>query len=136
MPNIPRSTIDKIRDQADIVEVIGEEIDLKRKGASYVGLCPFHDDTKPSLSVSPSKQIFKCFPCGKGGNVIDFIMEKRNLTFVETIELLAKRYNVILDKTENYSSGNEYSFIKNVHEDASNIFQNNLSSEKGKKPLQ
>ena len=136
MPQIPQSTIDKIRDLADIVEVIGEEIDLKRKGASYKGLCPFHDDTEPSLSVSPSKQWFKCFSCDKSGNAISFIMEKRNLTFVEAIELLAKRYNVILDKTENYSSGNEYSFIKNVHEDASNIFQNNLSSEKGKKPLQ
>ena len=137
MPQIPQSTIDKIRDQADIVDVISREVELKRKGVNYFGLCPFHDEKTPSFSVSQSKQIYKCFGgCDAGGNVFTFIMEFYKLTFFESVKLLAERYNVILDITENYSSVNEYSFLKKVHEDAALLFQQNLFSDVGKKPLQ
>ena len=137
MPQIPQSTIDKIRDQADIVDVISREIELKRKGVNYFGICPFHDEKTPSFSVSQSKQIYKCFGgCDAGGNVFTFIMEFYKLTFFESVKLLAERYNVILDITENYSSGNEYSFLKEVHEDAALLFQQNLFSDVGKNPLQ
>ena len=137
MPQIPQSTIDKIRDQADIVDVISREIELKRKGVNYFGICPFHDEKTPSFSVSQSKQIYKCFGgCDAGGNVFTFIMEFYKLTFFESVKLLAERYNVILDITENYSSVNEYSFLKKVHEDAALLFQQNLFSDVGKKPLQ
>jgi len=137
MPQIPQSTIDKIRDQADIVDVISREVELKRKGVNYFGICPFHDEKTPSFSVSQSKQIYKCFGgCDAGGNVFTFIMEFYKLTFFESAKLLADRYNIILDISDNYSSSNEYSFLKAVHEDASLIFQQNLFSDIGKEPLQ
>ena len=137
MPQIPQSTIDKIRDQADIVDVISREVELKRKGVNYFGICPFHDENTPSFSVSQSKQIYKCFGgCDAGGNVFTFIMEFYKLTFFESAKLLADRYNIILDISDNYSSSNEYSFLKAVHEDASLIFQQNLFSDIGKEPLQ
>ena len=137
MPQIPQSTIDKIRDQADIVDVISREVELKRKGVNYFGICPFHDENTPSFSVSQSKQIYKCFGgCDAGGNVFTFVMEFYKLTFFESAKLLANRYNVILDISDNYSSSNEYSFLKAVHEDASLIFQQNLFSDIGKEPLQ
>ena len=137
MPQIPQSTIDKIRDQADIVDVISREVELKRKGVNYFGICPFHDEKTPSFSVSQSKQIYKCFGgCDAGGNVFTFVMEFYKLTFFESAKLLADRYNVILDISDNYSSSNEYSFLKAVHEDASLIFQQNLFSDIGKEPLQ
>ena len=137
MPQIPQSTIDKIRDQADIVDVISREVELKRKGVNHFGICPFHDEKTPSFSVSQSKQIYKCFGgCDAGGNVFTFVMEFYKLTFFESAKLLADRYNVILDISDNYSSSNEYSFLKAVHEDASLIFQQNLFSDIGKEPLQ
>jgi len=137
MPQIPQSTIDKIRDQADIVDVISREVELKRKGVNYFGICPFHDENTPSFSVSQSKQIYKCFGgCDAGGNVFTFIMEFYKLTFFESVKLLADRYNIILDISDNYSSSNEYSFLKAVHEDACLIFQQNLFSDIGKEPLQ
>ena len=137
MPQIPQSTIDKIRDQADIVDVISREVELKRKGVNYFGICPFHDENTPSFSVSQSKQIYKCFGgCDAGGNVFTFIMEFYKLTFFESAKLLADRYNIILDISDNYSSSNEYSFLKEVHENASLIFQQNLFSDIGKEPLQ
>ena len=137
MPQIPQSTIDKIRDQADIVDVISREVELKRKGVNYFGICPFHDENTPSFSVSQSKQIYKCFGgCDAGGNVFTFIMEFYKLTFFESAKLLADRYNIILDISDNYSSSNEYSFLKEVHEEASLIFQQNLFSDIGKEPLQ
>ena len=137
MPQIPQNTIDKIRDQADIVDVIGDDVELKRRGVNYFGICPFHDEKTPSFSVSQSKQIYRCFGgCDAGGNVFTFIMEFHKLTFFESVKLLAERYNVILDITENYSSGNEYSFLKEVHENAALLFQQNLFSDIGKNPLE
>ncbi len=137
MPQIPQNTIDKIRDQADIVDVISREVELKRKGVNYFGICPFHDENTPSFSVSQSKQIYKCFGgCDAGGNVFTFIMEFYKLTFFDSAKLLADRYNIILDISDNYSSSNEYSFLKEVHESASLIFQQNLFSDIGKEPLQ
>ena len=137
MPQIPQSTIDKIRDQADIVDVISREIELKRRGVNYFGICPFHDEKTPSFSVSQSKQIYKCFGgCDAGGNVFTFIMEYYKLTFFESVKLLAERNNIILDISDNNSSSNEYSFLKEVHEDATLIFQQNLFSDIGREPLQ
>ena len=88
MPKIPQSTIDRIRDRSDIVDVISEEVSLKRKGVNYFGRCPFHDEKTPSFSVSPSKQIYHCFGCGNGGNVFNFLMEFQKFTFYEAVKLL------------------------------------------------
>lgn len=135
MAKIPQNTIDKIRDQADIVDVISREIELKKRGINYFGVCPFHDENTPSFSVSPSKQIYHCFGCGNGGNVFTFIMEFQKLTFFESVKLLADRYNIILEVTQGSSLSNEYSFLKKVHESATKQFQRNLFSDIGQGPM-
>lgn len=91
-----KSFKDKILERVDIVAVVGERVDLTRKGKDYVGLCPFHDDHKPSMSVSPSKQIFKCWSCGAGGDVIRFVQLHQRVTFPEALAILARRAGVEL----------------------------------------
>ncbi len=95
---IPQAIIDKIFDVAPIEEVVGEYVTLKRAGANYKGLCPFHDDTNASMSVSPSKGIFKCFSCQQGGNVFQFIMEHEGLSYPLAIKHLAERYNIPIEE--------------------------------------
>ena len=80
----------------DIVALIGESVALRPAGREHVGLCPFHDDGKPSMRVSPAKQIFKCFPCGAGGTAFDFVMRFHKLEFVEALEFLAQRAGIEL----------------------------------------
>ncbi|NLY21239.1 MAG: DNA primase [Tissierellia bacterium] len=87
-------TLDEIRDRADIVDVVGSHVQLKRAGASYQGLCPFHSEKTPSFSVSPNKGIFHCFGCGVGGDVITFVMKIEGLTFPEAAKKLADQYGV------------------------------------------
>lgn len=95
---IDDNVLDEIRDRADIVDLIGGYVDLKRSGSNYMGLCPFHSEKTPSFSVSPSKGIFKCFGCGVGGDVITFIMKRENLGFREAVEFLADKYNIRLNE--------------------------------------
>jgi len=91
---IDRSTIERIIDAAEIVEVIQEFVTLRKRGVNYMGLCPFHNEKTPSFSVSASKGIYKCFGCGKGGNVVNFIMEHEHLSYPEALKFLAKKYNI------------------------------------------
>ncbi|MFD1038507.1 DNA primase [Virgibacillus byunsanensis] len=93
---IPEETIDDIRKANDIVDVIGEYVQLKKQGRNYFGLCPFHGEKTPSFSVTQEKQIFHCFGCGKGGNVVTFLMEMENYSFHEAILFLADRSGVTL----------------------------------------
>lgn len=86
----------RVKDRLDIVEVIGDYVRLKKAGNNFLGLCPFHDEKTPSFNVSPSRQTFHCFGCGQGGDVFSFIMEKENLSFRETLELLAERAGIRL----------------------------------------
>ena len=88
--------IEEIRSSNDIVDVVSQYVILKRKGRSFFGLCPFHKEKSPSFSVSPDRQIFHCFGCGVGGNVIHFISKIENINFIETLELLANRANITL----------------------------------------
>ncbi|MBR4945357.1 MAG: DNA primase [Peptococcaceae bacterium] len=97
---IPQEILDEIIARCDIVSVINEYVPLKRKGSNYQGLCPFHNEKTPSFSVSPGKQIFHCFGCGKGGNVFRFIMDIEGISFLEAVEKLAKRANVTLPEKE------------------------------------
>lgn len=90
--------LDEILASTDIVEVVNEYVPLKRRGANYLGLCPFHKEKTPSFTVSPDKQIYKCFGCGQGGSVIQFISKLENLDFKETLEHLAERANIDLEK--------------------------------------
>ena len=82
---IPQEILDEIAAKCDIVSVVSEYVPLKRRGANYQGLCPFHNEKTPSFSVSPSKQIYHCFGCGVGGNVFKFVMEIDHLTFPEAV---------------------------------------------------
>ncbi|PCJ64529.1 MAG: DNA primase [Bacteroidetes bacterium] len=97
---IPQAIIDKVFDVALIEEVVGEYVTLKRSGANYKGLCPFHDDKSPSMSVSPSKGIFKCFSCQQGGNVFQFIMEHEGLSYPLAIKHLADKYNILIEEED------------------------------------
>lgn len=97
---IDQLTIDRILDASDIVDVISDYVTLRRTGTSYKGLCPFHDDKTPSFSVSPSRGVCKCFSCGKGGNVVHFLMEMEQIGYVEALKMLAKRYSIEVKEKE------------------------------------
>lgn len=97
---ITRETIEQITNRIDIVDVIGEFVKLKRRGANYIGLCPFHGEKTPSFSVSPSKEIFKCFGCGKSGSAITFLMEHEKYSYAEALRWLANRYGIEVEETE------------------------------------
>lgn len=97
---IPQEILDEIIARCDIVSVVNEYVPLKRRGSNYQGLCPFHNEKTPSFSVSPNKQIFHCFGCGKGGNVFRFVMEIEGISFMEAVEKLAKRADVKLPEKE------------------------------------
>ncbi len=97
---IPKDTIDKIIDAARVEDVIGEFITLKKRGANYLGLCPFHGEKSPSFTVSPAKGIYKCFGCGKAGTSVSFIMENQQLSYPEALRWLAKKYNIEIVERE------------------------------------
>ena len=97
---IDQSTIARILDAADIVDVVKEFVTLRKAGVNYKGLCPFHDEKTPSFVVSPSKQLCKCFSCGKGGNVVHFIMEHEQMSYPEALRWLAKKYGIEIQERE------------------------------------
>jgi len=97
MPSFDTALISRIQQANDIVDVVGEHLSLKRKGREMVGLCPFHDDHRPSFNVNPAKQIFKCFACGAGGDVVKFVQMRENLSFPQAIERLADRAGVKIE---------------------------------------
>ena len=93
---LPAETIEQIRKENNIVDIVGEYVQLKKKGNNYIGLCPFHQEKSPSFSVAEDKQIFKCFGCGKGGSVISFLMEIEGMPFQEALAYLAKKSGIDL----------------------------------------
>jgi len=97
---IDRSVISRIVDTAQIVDVVGEFVTLKRRGANYMACCPFHNEKTPSFSVSPAKGIYKCFGCGKAGNVVNFVMEHEQLSYIEAIKYLGKKYGIPVEEEE------------------------------------
>lgn len=127
-----QSTIDRIIDAADIVDVVSGYVTLRRAGASYKGLCPFHDDKTPSFYVSPSKGLCKCFSCGKGGNVVHFIMEEEQLSYYEALKFLAKKYGIEVEDRqltdEERLQQNERESMFAVNEWASNYFHDTMMS--------
>src|SRR5947208_11100918 len=94
----PQTFIDDLKRQADIVRIVQDYVSLKKTGANWVACCPFHKETKPSLSVNPSKEIFYCFGCQKGGSVFNFVMEIERVTFPEAIKIVAEKSGVPLPK--------------------------------------
>lgn len=96
---ISPNTIQQITSRIDIIDIINEFIRLKKRGSNYLGLCPFHNEKTPSFTVSPSKEIYKCFGCGRSGNSISFLMEHEKYSYVEALRWLAKRYNIEIEET-------------------------------------
>lgn len=107
MKKIDRETIQRILDTADIVEVVSDFVSLRRRGNGYIGLCPFHNERTPSFSVSKSKNICKCFSCGKGGSPVNFIMEIEQMNYYEALKFLAKKYNIEIKEYEMSSEEKE-----------------------------
>ena len=97
---IDQATIQKIFDAADIYDVVSEFVSLKKRGANYIGLCPFHNEKTGSFTVSPAKGIYKCFGCGKGGNAVSFIMEHEQMSYVEALRFLAAKYHITIEEKE------------------------------------
>ena len=91
---IPQTFIQELINRTDVVEVVGRYVQLKKGGANYMGLCPFHGEKSPSFSVSPTKQFFHCFGCGKNGNAIGFLMEHGGMSFIEAVKDLAQSYGL------------------------------------------
>ncbi len=129
---IDRPTIDRILDAAEIVDVVGEFVQLKKRGVNYLGLCPFHNEKTPSFTVSPSKEIFKCFGCGKVGNAVNFVMEHEHLTYPEALKYLARKYHIeVVEKElskEDIERQNERESLLVVTAYAARQFTENLFS--------
>jgi len=133
---IDKATIDRIFNAADIVEVVGEFVSLKKAGQNFRGLSPFKNEKTPSFFVSPSKGIFKCFSTGKGGNVVTFLMENEKLTYPEALHYLAKKYNIeIIEKEESVQEiqlKNERESLLSVTQYACQYFMDTLGTQEGK----
>ena len=132
---IDRLTVEKIKDAANIVDVVSEFVSLRRSGANYKGLCPFHNERTPSFFVSPSRGICHCFSCGRGGTPINFIMEHEQMTYVEALRWLARKYNIeikereLTDKERQEQSERDSMFI--VNEWAADYFKQILLESEG-----
>ena len=124
----------ELADRNDIVDVVSEYVRLgKRSGANLFGLCPFHNEKTPSFSVSPDKQIYHCFGCGKGGGVINFIMEIEGLTFPEAVEFLARRAGMTVPQQENDASSRLRARLYELNKDAARFFYRQLQEKSGEK---
>src|ERR1700721_4810190 len=97
---ISQQTIQQILSRIDMIEIIRGFVKLKKRGVNYLGLCPFHNEKSPSFTVSPVKEIYKCFGCGRRGNAISFLMEHEKYSYVEALKWLANKYNVEVEETE------------------------------------
>ena len=132
---IDQQTVDRIFDAADIVSVVSDYVSLKRRGANYWGNCPFHDEKTPSFSVSPAKNIYKCFGCGKGGNAVNFIMGVENLSYYEALKFLAKKFNIEIKEKEltqeQKEQQNERESLMSLTEWAHKHFIENLQTSEG-----
>jgi DNA primase len=129
--------VDEVRQRSDIVDIISSYVTLKSSGSNYTGLCPFHNEKSPSFSVSRSKQVYHCFGCGASGNVITFLMEYENFTFLETLEYLAEKAGIELPETkgdmgEEKKKRDMRDAVLEVNKLAANYFYMKLKSERGK----
>lgn len=132
----PDDVIEEVRARNDIVDVISQYVTLKKKGANYFGLCPFHNEKSPSFSVSPGKQMYYCFGCGAGGNVITFIMEYENYSFGEALKYLADRAGIALPEAEDSKEARAQRDLKNtlleINRLAANYFYYQLKQPQGR----
>ena len=128
MALIAEHIIEQVREANDVVDVISDYVQLKRSGRNFFGRCPFHDEKTPSFSVSPDKQIYHCFGCGAGGNVINFIMEHERLDFISSVKLLADRANIHIETDPGEPrKKDDRASIYNMHEIATRVFERQLN---------
>ncbi|UBM60528.1 DNA primase [Marinilongibacter aquaticus] len=132
---IPQETVQQILQAADLIEVIGDFVSLKKRGANYMACCPFHNEKTPSFSVSPSKQIYKCFGCGRGGDAVRFIMDLEGLSYPEALKWLAQKYGIEIQEREltdtELDAQNERESLFIVSEFAQKYFSEQLHSGEG-----
>ncbi len=135
MARIPEETINRIRDAADILDVVSGYVQLKRRGHNWFGLCPFHQEKTPSFSVNPQKQIFHCFGCGRGGNAISFVMELENLEFVEAVQRLGEKYGIPVELSGTIDPRKKATVqqVLDLCELAADIYRENLQGRAGAK---
>jgi len=126
---IDNQSIENLKNRLDIVDVVGSYLELRKNGANFKAVCPFHNDSNPSLVISPSKQIYHCFSCGAGGDAIKFVMEYEKLNYPETIEKLANMYNFSLTYTENSEKKEDRKLMENL----TLFFRKKLDSQKNAK---
>lgn len=132
---IPQETVNRILDAAQIVDVVGDFVTLKKRGANHIACCPFHNEKTPSFSVSPSKGIFKCFGCGKSGTAVGFVMEHENMSYTEALKYLAKKYHIeVVEKeetAEEIAQRQRHESLLLVSEYAGKFFQDSLQTQEG-----
>ena len=131
MARIPQDTIDRIRDTADIVEVVSRHVDLTKRGRNFFGLCPFHNEKTASFSVAPDKGIYHCFGCGNGGNAVNFIMEIEKISFVEAVVQLGNQLGIEIQFSGNDDSKEFFGTLHEIHELAAQLFHKTLFSDRG-----
>ncbi len=131
MQAISEEKIQEIRNSADIVSIISNYIPLKMQGKNYFGVCPFHDDHKPSMSVSKERQLFKCFVCNKGGNVFNFVKDFENITYIEAVVKVANMVGIPISYTPIRKNDEKYKLDYEIMAFTTSIYQNNLNSKEG-----
>ena len=133
MARIPQETIDRINDNADIVDVVSKHVDLTKRGRNFFGLCPFHNEKTPSFSVAPDKGIYHCFGCGQGGNAVNFIMEYEKITFVEALQQLGKELSIEVEFSGDEKSKDFFSKLYSLHDFATELYHKTLFLDQSKK---
>ena len=132
---IPQETVNRILDSAQIVDVVGDFVTLKKRGANHIASCPFHNEKTPSFSVSASKGIYKCFGCGKSGTAVGFVMEHENMSYTEALKYLAKKYHIeVVEKeetAEEIAQRQKHESLMLVSEYAGKFFQESMNTPEG-----
>ena len=134
MAYISNETINEIRNKTDIVEVVSRYVNLTKTGKNYIGVCPFHDDHSPSMSVSPEKQIYTCFSCGASGNVFTFVSDFEKISFAEAVKLLGEKVGISISENIKVNAKRDEYF--DIYDLASKFYQNSLNSSLGKNAIE
>ena len=134
MTYISNDVMNEIRNKTDIVDVISKYVNLTKKGKNYFGVCPFHDDHSPSMSVSPEKQIYTCFSCGASGNVFTFVSDFEKISFAQAVRLLGEKVGISVGGISNFSEKKDEYF--EIYELANKFYQNSLFTNLGKNAIE
>ncbi|MBP3765621.1 MAG: DNA primase [Bacilli bacterium] len=134
---LTQDIITKVQESVDIVDVISGYLPLSNKGKNFFGVCPFHSDHSPSMSVSREKQIYKCFACGASGNVFNFVMNYENTTFIDAVKILANKAGIPLNiKTSNYKEKSKLQVLYDIFDVTQKFYKNNINTKDGEKALE